>query len=105
MEPPNKAILSCKLTTPELRQRKATIIERLKKQIFETKELANGYAFRFNGTDTMIDELIMFVKTERGCCDFFIFNISISGDKSFTWLEVTGPNGAKEFITTELGLT
>jgi hypothetical protein len=51
----------------------------------------------------MIDELVEFIKTERACCDFFIFNLSISS-KSEAWLEITGPRGAKDFIKTELGI-
>ena len=52
----------------------------------------------------MVDELATFVKTERACCDFFIFNLSISGDKSETWLKITGPRGTKDFIRAELEL-
>ncbi|ATP56272.1 hypothetical protein CPT03_07200 [Pedobacter ginsengisoli] len=33
--------LSCKLTSPEMQKRKATIIARLKKQVLEKKELPN----------------------------------------------------------------
>ena len=95
--------LACKLTTPELQQRRATVIESLRKQILETKELGNGYAFKFHGTDTMIDELTTFIKTERECCDFFTFTMTISGDKNSVWLELKGPDGTKEFITSELG--
>ena len=94
--------LTCKLTTPELRKRKETVIASLKKQMLQKKELKNGYAYGFVGTDKMLDELAEFVKTERTCCDFFVFNLSISGDKSEAWLEITGPKGAKSFITTEL---
>ena len=68
------------------------------------KELKNGYSYKFTGTDKMVDELAEFVKTERICCDFFIFNLSISGDKSEAWLEITGPKGAKDFIKSELEL-
>ncbi len=101
--------LTCKLTTPELRERKATVIASLKKQILETKELKKkelkkGFAYKFSGSDSMVDELAIFVKTERICCDFFVFNLSISGDKSEAWLEITGPKGAKDFIKTELEL-
>ncbi|HXL55575.1 MAG TPA: hypothetical protein VN958_04910 [Chitinophagaceae bacterium] len=96
--------LTCKLTTPELRERKATVIASLKKQILETKELKNGFAYKFSGSDSMVDELAIFVKTERICCDFFVFNLSINGDKSEAWLEITGPKGAKDFIKTELEL-
>ena len=94
--------LTCKLITPELRQRKETVIASLKKQMLQKKELKNGYAYKFVGTDKMVDELAEFVKTERACCDFFIFNLSISGDKREAWLEITGAKGVKEFIKTEL---
>jgi len=95
---------SCKLTTKELQERKATVIGSLRKQVLETKELSNGYAFKFTGSDKVLDELIEFVKTERQCCDFFTFTLSFSGDGSEAWLELTGPEGTKDFISTELGL-
>jgi hypothetical protein len=94
----------CKLTTPELQKRKATIIESLRKQLLEKKELKDGYAFRFGGSDKMVDELSEFIKTERECCDFFTFNLSVSGDKKSAWLELTGAEGVKEFIDTEIEL-
>jgi hypothetical protein len=97
-------VLSCKLTTPELQNRKETIIANLKTQMTARKELIDGYAFRFPGTDKILDQLIVFIKTERACCDFFNFALSTSGDKRETWLELTGPNGAKDFILTEPGL-
>ncbi|MCW3127345.1 MAG: hypothetical protein JWO03_3003 [Bacteroidetes bacterium] len=98
------ATLACKLTSAEMRERKSTVIASLQKQMLEKKELADGYAFRFAGTDCVVDELTEFIKTERQCCDFFTFNLSVKGDHSAAWLELRGPEGAKEFIKTELGL-
>lgn len=100
---PTNAI-SCKLTTPELQQRQATILLSLRNQVIEKKELENGYAFKFPGSDTMIDELTAFVKTERLCCDFLKYNFLVTGDTTSLWFEITGPKGAKEFIGTELEL-
>lgn len=99
-----KGMLSCKLTTPELRQRKATVIRSLKRGMVQKRELKNGFAYRFAGTDEVVDELAAFIKTERACCSFFIFYLLITGDKSKAWLKITGPEGAKDFIKTELGL-
>ncbi len=96
--------LTCKLSSPELKKRKETILASLRKQVLEKKELSNGYAFKFSGSDAMIDELHAFIKTERQCCDFFTFTLSISGDKGEAWLELTGVDGAKDFVTEELGL-
>ena len=70
----------------------------------EKKELKNGYAYKFEGSDGTVDQLADFIKTERMCCDFFTFNISVSGDKSEAWLQIAGPKGAKEFIVSELEL-
>ena len=97
-------VLSCKLSTAELQKRKLTVLASLKKKIKERKELPNGFAFRFDGSDQVLDELTEFIKSERECCDFFTFNLSISGDKSEVWLELTGVEGAKDFITIELEL-
>lgn len=96
--------LSCKLTSAEMQKRKATVLGSLRKQILDKKEIANGYAFKFNGSDKMLDDLTAFIKSERECCDFFTFNLSIAGDKNEIWLELTGAKEAKAFIKTELEL-
>ena len=96
--------LTCKMLPDELRIRKETVLASLKEKIIDRKELKNGYAFKFPGNDLVVDELVEFIKTERECCDFFIFNLSVSGDKTEAWLEMTGVEGAKDFITEELGL-
>lgn len=94
--------LVCKLSSPEMHERKSTVLASLKRQVLEKRELENGYAFKFIGTDKMVDELTEFIKTERTCCGFFTFNLSVSGDASEAWLELTGPEGAKDFITDEM---
>jgi hypothetical protein len=96
--------LSCKLMPEELRKRKETVLSSLKSKVLEKKNLKDGYAFRFEGKDEVLDELNEFIKTERNCCDFFVFGVSTNGKKTETWLNITGPEGAKEFIDGELGL-
>lgn len=96
--------LVCKLTPSELQKRKKTALKSLNDQTVEKKESENGYAFKYPGTDEVLEEITEFIKTERECCSFLVFNFSISGDKSEAWLELTGPEGTKDFIATELGL-
>jgi len=95
--------LSCKLSSGAFRKRKETVLSRLKQKLLEKKELATGYAYRFPGTDEMLDELHAFIKTERSCCSFFTFRLSVSGASNDTWLELTGTGDVKNFITRELG--
>jgi hypothetical protein len=99
----NEVEITCKLTTPELQKRKATVIAALQKEVVEKTELPDGYSFKFNGTDSIIDELTEFIKAERHCCGFFIFTIKVSDNKGFIRFAITGPPGTKDFIENELG--
>lgn len=98
-----KKEMSCKLTSPELRERKATVLASLKGKMTAKKELSNGFSYGFQGSDAIIDELTTFIKTERQCCDFFDFAIAVKGDTTNAWLTITGQEGVKEFIVSELG--
>jgi hypothetical protein len=99
-----KSQMTCKLTSAELQARKATVIASLKKKMAARKELPNGFSYKFEGTDNVIDELTTFVKTERQCCNFFDLSISVKGDAPEAWLTITGQEGVKEFIEGELAL-
>lgn len=94
--------LFCKLNTPELQQRKRTVIAELKNLVLAKAETPAGFKYKFDGSDKILDLLNNFIKTERMCCDFFIFNLSVGDDKGFTWLELSGPEGTKEFIRKEI---
>ena len=100
----SKTDLTCKLMPEDLRIRKETVLQSLKSKVLKKVELPDGYAFKFPGNDAIVDELVEFIKTERECCDFFVFSLSVSGDKSEAWLSLTGVEGAKDFIKEELGL-
>ncbi|HRK04716.1 MAG TPA: hypothetical protein PLW14_06415 [Chlorobiota bacterium] len=98
------SVLACTLTSSELQQRKETVLASLKKAVLERKELQDGFTFRFDGKDDMLDQLTEFVKSERSCCSFFKFRLTIDGNSKSIWLDITGPEGAKAFVTEELKL-
>jgi hypothetical protein len=94
--------ITCKLTTPELQKRKATVIAELKALVLNRKELSNGFAYEFQGSDEILDKLNTFIKTERVCCDFFTFQLTV--EENTALLNITGPEGAKEFLKEEVDL-
>ena len=96
--------IACKLTTPELQKRKETVIAHLKKLLITKRELENGFRYQFPGDDASLDTLTAFIKTERLCCDFFQYALSIGKESQSLQLTLTGPEGAKDFIISELGL-
>lgn len=96
--------ISCSLSTQDMRERKKTILSSLKAGILEKKVMANGFAYRFEGTDEILTLLTEFIRVERACCRFLVFTLSVSSTADDFWLNLTGPSGAKEFIQEELGL-
>ena len=95
--------ITCKLTSPELKKRKQEVISKLKQLVLERREFNDGFAYKFEGTDEILDSLTAFIKSERMCCDFFDFKLIVSND-STVWLEMSGARGAKDFIKSELGM-
>lgn len=77
--------MACKLTSAEFKDRKSTVITNLKKEIVETIELKNGMKYAFKDSDDTITMLSEFIKTERQCCDFFIFGLSVSAEKKYIY--------------------
>jgi len=99
----DRAKLTCKLTTPELQQRKRTVIAELKALVKERKEDGNAVSYKFESSDKNIDLVSNFIKTERLCCDFFEFTLEVESDSEFMWLKLSGPDGVNEFIREEVG--
>lgn len=46
--------------------------------------------------------IIDFIKTERTCCGFFTYTLTLGDNNTPLWMEITSPDGAKEFISNEL---
>lgn len=95
--------VTCKLTTPELQERKKTVIAEVKKLVVKRVETTKGVRYSFNDSDNTIDLLTNFIKTERLCCSFFEFNLVVGQSEGFVTLELTGPEGTKDFIESEIG--
>ena len=75
-------------------------------QIQETRELSNGYEFRFGDESEVLRRLAEFVSLEKLCCPFLRFEIEVEAESGPVWLRLTGHEGVKAFIREEIsGLT
>lgn len=97
--------LACRigaLTDAEQNRRRELSIE-LRDAVSQTRELADGYAWRIP-TETATAGLVTeFIGLERRCCPFFRFVLEFEPDGGAVWLTITGPPGVKRFIRDELG--
>ena len=93
-----KLPLACKLTDTEFQQRRTEILKNFRGAVQETKELENGYRYRFPSTANWIGELAQLITVERECCPFLQFDLRIEAGNGPVWLELTGPEGTKDFL-------
>jgi len=76
--------------------------EGMRSAIQEMKELPDGFAFRFPSEPPVIINLAEWITLERRCCSFFNFALGVEPDDGPAWLSLTGGEGVKEFLQTEI---
>jgi hypothetical protein len=90
--------IACSLTTPEFRDREATILAEFRSGVMETDELQEGYVFRLPGDARWIRLVAELMVAERECCPFLAFEMSLVPHAGSMMVRVTGHAGTKEFM-------
>lgn len=76
---------------PALRVRKTSI-----------RELQDGFEFEFPSDAATFQLVAEWVSNERLCCPFFDFGMHFERDGGSLWLRLTGREGIKQFIRSDL---
>jgi hypothetical protein len=98
----NNLPLACKLTDAAFQRRRHEVLNTIQSAVLETRELADGYAYRFPAEAAWIDDLSKFITFERACCPFLRFALRLEPENGPLWLEMTGPEGTKDFLRSVL---
>jgi hypothetical protein len=91
--------IACQLTNAELQERRRTVLEKVRSAVVTVKELDDGYAYSFSADGDRLRELANLIDLERQCCPFLQFRLTIEPAGGPLWLEMTGPEGTKSFLT------
>jgi hypothetical protein len=94
--------IACELTPAELEARRQGLLAGLLAQAAESIPLRNGFRWRFAPSSEVLMTAVKTIDAERQCCRFLRFELIVEPDAGHVWLEVTGPEGTKEFIATLL---
>src|SRR5438309_1012624 len=89
----------CRLTEPELRERRTNVLQKALRTVLETREQETGYAYRFPSDSESLDRIFEIVRLERECCAFLRFQVTVEPGGGHVWLELTGPPGTKEMVS------
>jgi hypothetical protein len=64
----------------------------------ESKELEEGFAYRFSSDGSLLTDLFTLIQLEHQCCPFLKFSLIVEAGNGPVWLELTGPPGTKGFL-------
>ncbi len=95
-ETPFSIPIACRLTGAALDERRAEIAP-LFDMAERVRELPDGYAFRFAGTDAAWQGLVAFIAAERDCCPFVRFGLIAEPGQGPLWLQLLGNEDVKAF--------
>ena len=100
------SILTCNINGIPLQERAryGQLVEVLRHAIQKRRELPDGYAFQMDTKQIGTDQLAEWIELERKCCPFFGFEIRWTPQDGAVWLNLSGPEGVKDFILEEFGL-
>jgi hypothetical protein len=87
-----------KTLTKEQRAHKKQIMQKMEAARIDTREIADGYVFRFRPEAVSFTEIADWVSTERICCPFFDLAIEAERENGPLSLRITGCDGVKQFI-------
>ena len=62
------------------------------------QELADGFAYSFMSEGNRFKELADMIDLERQCCPFLQFRVTLAASNGPISLEITGPEGTKDFL-------
>jgi hypothetical protein len=97
--------LACDFTVmdTEQRERYRALRRRLSKDLYEARELEDGYAFRHSSEAEVLIAMAEYVTLERLCCPFFDFAIEVGREGGEVWLKMTGGQEAKRILQAAQG--
>ena len=95
--------IACTLSDADFRQRREELLKTVAAAVVKKQVLTDGFAYCFSSEAKWIAELAQLITFERECCPFLKFNLRIGPGSGPIWLELTGPEGTKEFLTTLFG--
>jgi hypothetical protein len=90
--------IMCTLGPDALKTRKAGLLDGVARLSRQTVKIATGYRLEFTPTAETLHLIADMIDAERQCCRFLRFALTVEPDAGPIRLEVTGPEGAQEFV-------
>jgi hypothetical protein len=91
--------VACTLGPAALKARREGLLSSLLCRAVDHEELPDGHRLRFNPTDDILALIARAIDAERHCCRFLRFRVTVEPDEGPIVLELTGPEGTRDFVS------
>jgi hypothetical protein len=90
--------IACRLNPFEFAVRRKTLLPAVVARAEHSEPLPDGMRWRFRPSSDLLLALAAMIDAERRCCPFLRFQLLAEPDNRPVSLEVTGPEGTREFL-------
>ncbi len=90
--------VACSLMPAELQERRGNVLSKIRCAVSEVTELKDGFKYQFASKGELFPELANLIQLEHQCCPFLTFRLTVEPGNGSLLLEMTGPEGTKEFL-------
>jgi hypothetical protein len=94
----------CTLSPDALSARRQGLLSELLQQSTGRELLPGGLRLRFAPSGQTLSSIAEAVEAERHCCRFLRFTITVEPDEGQFTLDLTGPQGTREFVAALLDM-
>jgi hypothetical protein len=91
--------IACTLSPAALKARRENLLKTLLRCASERCALPSGFRLRFRAEGDILSEIARTVDAERQCCRFLQFTVTVQPDDGPVTLDLTGPQGTREFLS------
>jgi hypothetical protein len=88
----------CTLSPDALSARRQGLLSELLQQSATREPLSDGLRLRFTPSSETLSKITAAVDAERRCCRFLRFTLTVEPDEGEITLDLTGPEGTREFV-------
>jgi hypothetical protein len=92
----------CALGSDALKARKQGLLARVSGLSHNTLKIDGGYRLEFTPGGETLSLIAQMIDAERQCCRFLRFDLTVEPDCGLISLQLTGPSGTQEFLSTLL---
>ena len=90
--------IACTLSEDALRARKTGLLAQIATLAIHRTKLTAGYRFEFAATSEALTRITAMIDAERLCCRFLRFTLTVESGLGPIALELSGPEGTREFL-------